>query len=223
MAESQATKTCASCPKQITSGTRCNECRLKRNKALRDRATQRKKDNLCVRCGKPAVPGLTQCEEHRTGNVRAGYFAERYKDRKEAGLCIGCPNEAEPGFNTCGECREKRKEVMKGCHFRLKLKVLDRYGGKCACCGEAEPEFLAIDHINNDGAEHRREIGIKGGGTMFYQWLVKNNFPNGFQVLCFNCNFAKSQSGGCPHERRRQAAAEQATVNQDATTRPVTT
>ena len=27
----------------------------------------------------------------------------------------------------------------------------------------------------------------------------KNNYPEGFQVLCSNCNFAKGKYGSCPH------------------------
>ena len=32
-----------------------------------------------------------------------------------------------------------------------------------------------------------------------YDWLKKNNFPPGFQVLCGSCNFAKGKYGSCPH------------------------
>lgn len=74
--------------------------------------------------------------------------------------------------------------------------VLDQYGGQCACCGLAEPLFLTVDHINNDGAAHRRKIGPHG----IYKWLIQNRFPNGFQLLCFNCNCGRARNGGvCPH------------------------
>jgi hypothetical protein len=55
--------------------------------------------------------------------------------------------------------------------------------------------FLAIDHVDNSGAKHKKEIG---GAAYFYRWLRNNGYPPGFQVLCFNCNWAKSH-GGCPH------------------------
>ena len=32
-------------------------------------------------------------------------------------------------------------------------------------------------------------------------WMIKNNFPKGFQVLCHNCNLAKGFYGKCPHEK----------------------
>ena len=70
---------------------------------------------------------------------------------------------------------------------------------KCACCGENIIEFLTIDHVNNDGAEHRKKFKIWSGWKT-YDWLIKNNFPEGFQVLCMNCNFAKAHFGHCPHK-----------------------
>ncbi len=81
------------------------------------------------------------------------------------------------------------------------------YGGyRCACCGETEPMFLSIDHIFNDGAEHRRSLGYddgngKGGSSATISWLKRNNYPAGFQVLCMNCNMGKHRNGGtCPHK-----------------------
>jgi hypothetical protein len=63
--------------------------------------------------------------------------------------------------------------------------------------------FLVVDHINDNGLEHRNSIGqgIRkiGSGSVIIAWLIKNNFPEGFQLLCANCNMAK-QSGGCPHK-----------------------
>lgn len=83
--------------------------------------------------------------------------------------------------------------------------VFQAYGGYvCCCCGEDEPMFMTIDHIDNDGAEHRRELGTKigRGGSGFFDWLRRNNFPPGFQVLCRNCNWGKHANGGvCPHQK----------------------
>lgn len=81
--------------------------------------------------------------------------------------------------------------------------VFAHYGEVCACCGESERMFLSIDHINNDGAEHRRSLKgqIGKGGSSFFDWLVRKNFPSGFQTLCRNCNWGKHVNGGtCPHQ-----------------------
>ena len=85
---------------------------------------------------------------------------------------------------------------------KLRDSVFSAYGGYvCNCCGETIPEFLTLDHINNDGAEHRKMIGT--GGNNLLQWLKKHSFPEGFQVLCWNCQWGKNLSGECPHKRER--------------------
>ena len=92
---------------------------------------------------------------------------------------------------------------MKENNKKRRLIVLQFYGGnppKCACCGEMTYEFLALDHINNDGAKHRRNLGMKTRGGNINGWIIKNNFPDGFQVLCHNCNCAKGFYGKCPHK-----------------------
>ena len=84
---------------------------------------------------------------------------------------------------------------------RLKIRCFQYYGGaypKCACCGENTPEFLSLDHINGGGNSHRKKEKIVGNGI--YRWLRKNNFPKGFQILCFNCNLAKGFYGKCSHQ-----------------------
>jgi hypothetical protein len=100
------------------------------------------------------------------------------------------------------ECQKKRREKMK-------FEVLAHYSNgvpECACCGESHIEFLTIDHINGRGAEHRREIfkrydNKRLGGYAFYSWLKKNNYPDGYRVLCFNCNFSLGHFGYCPHNK----------------------
>lgn len=89
----------------------------------------------------------------------------------------------------------------------IKDKVFAHYGQLCACCGESERAFLTLDHIENNGADHRRELG--GGRTTStdktWRWLVQNDFPDGFQILCYNCNCGKRDNGGvCPHKKAKE-------------------
>lgn len=81
-----------------------------------------------------------------------------------------------------------------------RARALAAYGGRCKCCGETEPTFLAIDHIFNDGAEERRPPNMKGGNTLLNK-LENEGYPQDrYQLLCHNCNFAK-RLGACPHKR----------------------
>jgi len=98
-----------------------------------------------------------------------------------------------------GRNREKYRAQRKRWREKVKDEVLAAYGDKCACCGESTHEFLCIDHVNGRGNEHRRKLGSPGGHT-FYSWLIKNNFPEGYRVLCYNCNNVISMYGYCPHQ-----------------------
>jgi hypothetical protein len=93
---------------------------------------------------------------------------------------------------------EKHKEYARKRDLAIKMLAIEHYGGHCICCGESQPEFLTFDHIENNGAEHRRS-----GIGRIYRWLKTNNFPSGYQLLCWNCNCARHHFGGenkmCPH------------------------
>lgn len=82
-----------------------------------------------------------------------------------------------------------------------RYKVLKHYSDgdepRCACCGEHRLEFLCIDHIDGGGNEHRRRIGKS---TRMFEWLSKNGLPEGFRVLCHNCNLSIGFYGYTPHE-----------------------
>ena len=94
------------------------------------------------------------------------------------------------------EHREQERTRNNIRHRAQRIECIDHYGGKCACCGETEIEFLVIDHINGGGTQHRKEIGK---GDKIYRWLRKNNFPEGLRVLCANCNQSYGHYGFCPH------------------------
>lgn len=119
------------------------------------------------------------------------------------------PDPARPGRTRCRTCKQAivRKSLAKA-RKRDRDAVLAAYGGVCACCGEHRDVFLSIDHVDGNGAAHRRELaGGKrraGTGNTIYRWLCKQGFPAGFQILCFNCNFAKHRLGECPHETERK-------------------
>ena len=71
---------------------------------------------------------------------------------------------------------------------RVKRIVFDAYGGcKCIGCGETEELVLTMDHIDQRGTNHRMANGKRYGGHHLYRWLIANDFPPGFRVLCFNC------------------------------------
>jgi hypothetical protein len=82
----------------------------------------------------------------------------------------------------------------------VRLAVLSHYSNGipcCACCGEDHLEFLAIDHINGRGRAERGRTGRYG--FSLYTWLRMQGYPEGYRVLCHNCNGALGWYGYCPH------------------------
>lgn len=116
--------------------------------------------------------------------------------KKLSGICLMCTQQVKPGSHHC----EKHLQLMRDCMKRRKLKdktaAFNRYGTNCAYCHDDRQLFLTIDHINNDGAEHRRQQRSGNNqGHDIYAWLRKHHYPEGFQTLCYNCNCVKSQIG----------------------------
>jgi len=108
----------------------------------------------------------------------------------------------------------KAKEEKR--RFKERLKVLKHYSKSlsnsdipcCNCCGlNSHIGFLAIDHIAGR-KEMDSELELKKikytsklEGVTLNKWIIDNNFPDSFQVLCHNCNFSKGKrksNNECP-------------------------
>ena len=99
--------------------------------------------------------------------------------------------------------RQKNKErynlAKREYRFKLKMEVISQYTeGKmnCSICGyDKDLDALCIDHINDDGSQHRKQLGCSArnsvSGTTIYERIKALGFMEGLQVLCFNCNTIK--------------------------------
>lgn len=158
---------------------------------------------FCAKCSRPAIEGKSLCSLYR--DLERAYSHRVTAQRKAAGMCLakGCSVPvSKPSNSYCEEHRDRSRVCNRERLQRIKREVLEHYGqSRCACCGETRLEFLSIDHVFGGGRKHRESLGI---GNMC-DWLKKQNFPDGFQVLCMNCNFAKGRFGRCPHETEADA------------------
>ena len=89
---------------------------------------------------------------------------------------------------------------------KFKIECLTHYGnGKLACirCGYDDIRALSIDHIDGNGAEHRRDLAQRGKtGKTLYKWLKDKGYPKGYQTLCMNCQYIKrAETNECPGRR----------------------
>src|SRR6266851_8562638 len=154
----------------------------------------------CTECGNPRK------KQSRSGLCRLCWKIKKQSTKLECqcGRTIMCRGMCERCYhrwryiNIVGL---KKQKLLYGKQWRtdLKKEIMSHYGALCACCGESEIVFLSIDHINGDGYQRRKLE--HGAGQKFYYWLKKNGFPSDFQILCFNCNWAK-RLGECPHNAR---------------------
>jgi len=174
------------------------------NKNYRRRAVIRwRNEGLCTNCGHTREDKkLKTCQRCRDKiNIQC---KRRRKEAIESGKCRYCRrNPFKPGTAVCTICAEKYKfdpKTRRIKYLQDKHTVIKKYGGyECNCCGvRFNHIFLSVDHINNDGKYHRK---TQQKNTGIYGWLIANNFPKEFQILCLNCNFAKKSNNGiCPHK-----------------------
>ena len=97
------------------------------------------------------------------------------------------------------EAKAHRNKYKREKRALLRLEALAHYSNglmKCNCCGESQERFLTLDHVNNDGYKDKK----KYSRSMLYE-VKKQDYPEGYQILCYNCNCGRADNGGvCPHE-----------------------
>lgn len=104
------------------------------------------------------------------------------------------------------DTNRKNRECKKAYTDRIKYTVFSHYSPdlECKCCYESEYEFLTIDH-ENDKSTYNHPKKSKAGWNLI-NWIYRNNYPEGFQILCWNCNSGRGKrnmNGVCPHELKQ--------------------
>jgi hypothetical protein len=190
----------------------------------------------CEFCGEMFTPAKRIrrfCSAACANGAQARYWESRpARELPESKTCAKCLTVSETPAATfqrdrasanglqshCRDCRNDARRLLNGdrtvnhqqylARQKFRLTVLRRYGGdppRCACCSESEVKFLAIDHIDGGGKAHRGAVG--GSSDAVYRWLRRNGFPEGYRVLCHNCNMARAFYGECPHQGNIGGAA----------------
>lgn len=155
----------------------------------------------CNVCGTPKP--ITNFPIYQTQRLQDGTLTT-----KRRAACRMCTRNKREVNGRCRLCtRPTTKKVCDDCNKKQcdngvkrresdRLSCFEHYGVTCACCGQPNLDYLTIDHVQGGGSEHKRQLGwghLPG-------WLRRNNYPAGFQTLCYNCNCAKGKLGYCPHK-----------------------
>jgi hypothetical protein len=116
--------------------------------------------------------------------------------------------------------RSENLAKTKSKQLKLRTTVLQTYSKRlsnsdipcCNCCGiNSNLDFLAIDHISGrtqmDSEPKLVKLGYSSKilGMVLQKWIIDNNFPDGFQILCQNCNMAKGMkknNNECPMKNK---------------------
>lgn len=192
-------------------GLRCKTCREVMRRERRRQHVRRlyANSNVCEKCGKLLTP--------KTG-LKSNMEAQRF-------LCKDCDLDYQRRYYHESQTKKERlkREYFQDWYLKhrgevksqyqrnrlenekqhvrrriiLRQLVFNHYGWKCSCCGEGREEFLCLDHIKGGGNRHKKTV------HHLYQWIVKNNFPEGFRTLCFNCNFTLGHRRYCPHQQEK--------------------
>lgn len=110
--------------------------------------------------------------KHREERLKSG--RERYREYRKNPIYI-----------------EKQKERHRINHIIQRKICIEHYSnGKncCELCGESDLDVLTLDHINGGGNQHRKKIGYHTSGV-----IITNKFPEGYRILCMNCNMKEAK------------------------------
>jgi hypothetical protein len=112
------------------------------------------------------------------------------------------------------EIMKKKLENARKWDIERRRKVIEHYSnGKMCCegingkecesqCGQngnnsAKSRLLTIDHVNGGGNKHRKELA-----RHLCDFVIKNDFPEGYRILCMNCNMEEARQKGFYGTRR---------------------
>ena len=96
---------------------------------------------------------------------------------------------------------EKLNAIWRDDYYRKKKAVHELLGNMCKNCGEDDPIYFQIDHVNNDGYIER---SLKNGRQDIYVIKKYLETPERYQLLCANCNWAKRMNDGKLYKPKRK-------------------
>lgn len=158
----------------------CKDCQSARDKERRSTKEYRDRENA-----------LRRTENAREKNRQ--YLREYYKKLT--------PEQKKQRYENSKKYSKSERAKQRRAENRrlLRLEFIERFGGKCTCCGEDTFEFLTVEHIHGGGGQQRKKVSTEH----LLRKLRREGWKDTgeYTVLCFNCNQAKGAYGFCPHNK----------------------
>jgi hypothetical protein len=89
------------------------------------------------------------------------------------------------------------RESARRSRLRGRIEVLSYYGKgkKAVCrwrgCKVADLDMLTLDHTLNNGSQPNQRTGLRAGGVVMKATMIKLDWPETFQTLCWNHQWKK--------------------------------
>ena len=174
---------------QFRKSPQCNQCGIAQLKL------SKKQPSICNKCNIPLTNDNTTKSYY--GNIcRACYNLYHKKVQPKHGKRYYVKTKEQRAGYFKIRAEQKKKD-----RWAVRLEVVSHYSPDMCCvkCGFNDIRALSVDHINSDGSKHRKE---DKSARFIYKWLKKHDYPEGFQILCMNCNFIKRyENNEMPHAR----------------------
>jgi hypothetical protein len=132
-------------------------------------------------------------EWHRNNPIKSKASGKKYyhshKAERKANSIQWIKNNREHYLKQQVQYNKENSEKKYKIRFANRMVVLSYYSLEsypiCTGCGEKEIGFLEIDHVKGVIEKDGR------GGNALVKYIIDNNFPENYQVLCTNCNWLK--------------------------------
>jgi len=185
---------CANCGKPNPRGGReCVDCTKEKGRRSTARSHRRQVEQTCTKCGEPRYNDSKWCLAHKEARKVS---KDRWRQVRIAEhRCVQCGFGLPENWKilTYVKCVHRSRAKTE----TQRREVIEMYGSKCACCGESNFYFLTLDHVNNNGAEERKQPS--GQNRIWARLRREKTVSPDYQILCYNYNCAKGHLGSCPH------------------------
>jgi hypothetical protein len=82
--------------------------------------------------------------------------------------------------------RARRRITERAYRWRLRNRIVEKYGSRCSRCGFTDQRTLQIDHVHGGGSQQRAATNYVARSLE-----ILRDTEGNFQLLCANCNWIK--------------------------------
>ncbi len=141
---------------------------------------QRRKEGLCLNCGKPARVGKTQCQ------TCSDYWAQRVVERRSKEMCPLCGELARAGKSLCQACTDYQTLRKAKKREEQKRRAVEYLGGQCIDCG-LRTDIVDVYDFHHVHPEEKSAT-INRMMTKTLSWASIQEELDKCELLCANCH-----------------------------------